>query len=295
MTGSSSRVQLWVKELHGSRGHGGKRCNKLPIMTDTEVKTRESSLPLVMPRCPLVEGTTTYLEMVWLPLRVTRVSPSIPKMNIPGVKVPKIDHYVKEDQLSELAKKVEESKAATSSTKAPGEGTSKKPGEVLGSRASIMASAVALGEGTSKKPGEVLGARASVMASAAVAEKILARVILHVDKEKVNKLFLELGGHQVSPHPWLEGGAGVFPFYTKQGHRKHRRLLDRSGKFSEEAKKANAELQKKSEDAVRLEVEVEVVELRKEEALAKRKVIEEFKSSKDFQEAVENASSKYFG
>ena len=42
-------------------------------------------------------------------------------------------------------------------------------------------------------------------------------------------------------------------------------------------------------------LEVEVARLRKNEALTKRKVIEEFKSSNDFQEAVETADSKYFG
>ena len=44
----------------------------------------------------------------------------------------------------------------------------------------------------------------------------------------------------------------------------------------------------------RLEEEEEV-ELKKNEALAQRKIIKEFKSSEDYQEEVENAASKYFG
>ncbi|GFY97726.1 hypothetical protein Acr_12g0002670 [Actinidia rufa] len=84
--------------------------------------------------------------------------------------------------------------------------------------------ALALGEGTSSNPGTALGPWASMLGSAAVAEKILSRVILLTDKEKVNKLSLD-----------------------------------------------------------------------QNEALAKKKAIEEYKTSEDFHEAVENASSKYFG
>ena len=47
--------------------------------------------------------------------------------------------------------------------------------------------------------------------------------------------------------------------------------------FGEQEKKTNAELNKKNEDVARLEAEV--TELRKKEALAKKKAIEEFKSS----------------
>ena len=42
-------------------------------------------------------------------------------------------------------------------------------------------------------------------------------------------------------------------------------------------------------------LEVEVAKLRKNEALAKKKAIEEFKSSDDFMKAVESLASKYFG
>ncbi|GFY88901.1 hypothetical protein Acr_06g0008410 [Actinidia rufa] len=55
---------------------------------------------------------------------------------------------------------------------------------------------------------------------------------------------------------------------------------------------ATKELKKKIEAVARLKAEV--VELKKNEAFAKRKAIEEFKSSNDFQEAVESTTSKYF-
>ncbi|GFS30250.1 hypothetical protein Acr_00g0010990 [Actinidia rufa] len=50
---------------------------------------------------------------------------------------------------------------------------------------------VAPGEGPSKKLGEVLGAAASVMVNATVVEKILIGVILPPNKEKVDKLSLD--------------------------------------------------------------------------------------------------------
>ena len=42
-------------------------------------------------------------------------------------------------------------------------------------------------------------------------------------------------------------------------------------------------------------LEAKVVELRKEEALAQKKIIEEFKALDDFQEAIELTASRYFG
>ena len=58
-------------------------------------------------------------------------------------------------------------------------------------------------------------------------------------------------------------------------------------------KKATEEIKEKFETMARLEVEV--VELKKKEALAKKKAIEEFKSSDDFQETVVTLASNYFG
>ena len=67
------------------------------------------------------------------------------------------------------------------------------PPEVIKTKPNIVASRWPLAprEGTSTKPGDALGTRASVMASASVVEKILAEVILPADKEKVEKLSLD--------------------------------------------------------------------------------------------------------
>ena len=52
-------------------------------------------------------------------------------------------------------------------------------------------------------------------------------------------------------------------------------------------------LKEKSNVVTRLEAEV--VELKENEALAQWRILEEFRSSEDYQEKVENAASKYFG
>ena len=46
-------------------------------------------------------------------------------------------------------------------------------------------------EGTSTRPSHPLGPGASMMASASVAEKILAGVVLFVDRERIEKLGLD--------------------------------------------------------------------------------------------------------
>ncbi|GFS40109.1 hypothetical protein Acr_00g0066810 [Actinidia rufa] len=58
-------------------------------------------------------------------------------------------------------------------------------------------------------------------------------------------------------------------------------------------KKASKELKVKSNALAKLEEEV--AELKKNKALAKKKAVEEYKTSEDFNKAIENASSKYFG
>ena len=67
------------------------------------------------------------------------------------------------------------------------------PPEVKKTRPSKVASRrpIAPKEGTSARPSNALGSRASVMACASMEEKILAGVILLADKEKVKKLSLD--------------------------------------------------------------------------------------------------------
>ncbi|GFS36694.1 hypothetical protein Acr_00g0047470 [Actinidia rufa] len=143
----------------------GKHCNKLPILIDTkEERTKKildkigpgdtstfwlssilersaSSSPLATPRCPLVEGAMMHLKKAWSSLRAMRPE----------------------------AKKV-------------------KPNKVVSKEAMWP---VAPEEDFSKKPGEVLGFRASVMVSAVVAKNLLARVILPTDKDRVDQLSLD--------------------------------------------------------------------------------------------------------
>ena len=52
---------------------------------------------------------------------------------------------------------------------------------------------------------------------------------------------------------------------------------------------------KKDRDSTVKKIEKEIVELQANDVLAKKSAIEEFKSSDDFQEVVEQATSKYFG
>ncbi|GFS36407.1 hypothetical protein Acr_00g0045780 [Actinidia rufa] len=122
------------------------------------------------------------------------------------------------------------------------------------------------GEGSTAKsvPGEALGLHALVMASVATAEKILARVILPADKEKVQKLTFD----QV-----------VTKFLHVLGQCK--------------GKKAAEEIEARNKEVARLESRV--AKLEKSQNLAKGRIIAAFKESEDFQEAVGGSASSYFG
>ncbi|GFS40465.1 hypothetical protein Acr_00g0068720 [Actinidia rufa] len=122
--------------------------------------------------------------------------------------------------LTKISKKVEESKASTSSIKGMvflEKGPRDKSSNFLAKRLNMMSSRrkktippieakkpkpnrvesmgimcpAAPGEGTLKKPGKVLEVGVSAMASDAMAKKILVGVILPNKKEKVNKLSLD--------------------------------------------------------------------------------------------------------
>ena len=63
--------------------------------------------------------------------------------------------------------------------------------------------------------------------------------------------------------------------------------------FNEQDQKVSKKLKEKSKVVMRLEAKV--TELKKNEALAQRRILEEFRSSKYYQGEVNNATSKYFG
>ncbi|GFS42334.1 hypothetical protein Acr_00g0079240 [Actinidia rufa] len=141
------------------------------------------------------------------------------------------------------------------------------------------------GEGSSARQtlGEALGPQASVMASAATVEKILAGVILPVDKEKVKKLtfdqvvtkFLHVLG-QVFVF-FLEASFVISPVWA----------IELEGALAEEkakGKKAAEEVEARNEVVAKLEARV--VELEKNQSLSVRRIIAAFKESDDFLEAL---------
>ncbi|GFY80874.1 hypothetical protein Acr_01g0006830 [Actinidia rufa] len=118
------------------------------------------------------------------------------------------------------------------------------------------------GEGSATKsvPGEAIGPHASVMSSTATAEKLLVRVILPTDKEKVEKFTFDQGALT---------------------------------KVSAKGKKDAEEVEAKNKEVERLEARV--TKLEKSQNLAKGRIIAAFKESDDFQEAVIGSVSSYFG
>ncbi|GFZ12713.1 hypothetical protein Acr_23g0010980 [Actinidia rufa] len=141
----------------------------------------------------------------------------------------------------------------------------------------IPAQPLVPGEGSTAKlvPGEALGPQASMMAITAMAEKFLARVILPADKEKVEKLTFD---QVVTKFIHIMGQEGVILGSS---------LAVYSRNFVESANNL-CTLVESSE----LEM---VAEMEKSQALAKRRIIAEFKELEDFQEAVMGSASSYFG
>ncbi|GFY91155.1 hypothetical protein Acr_07g0013510 [Actinidia rufa] len=155
-------------------------------------------------------------------------------------------------------------------------------------------------EGTSTNPGNAMGPRASMLGSASMAEKNLSGMIIFVDKEKVDKL---------SPDQVVS----KFFYIVCQGHKEQSHVLDRpsrvgrdrdglSSKLDHRAGRNHGrvfrmgvaeELMEKSDAVARLEGEV--AKLKKNKVLTKKKAVEAYKSSEDFQEALESAGSIYFG
>ncbi|GFY82854.1 hypothetical protein Acr_02g0010940 [Actinidia rufa] len=126
----------------------------------------------------------------------------------------------------------------------------------------------------------------------AMAEKLLERVIPPADKEKVEKLNLD---RAISKFFQIVGQAVVIGFCLA-GHDKEMR--DEAMTQQAQAALVESKMIRAQKLAVELErqlrLEKKVSELKKNEALAKKLAIEEYKSSNDFQEAIEFIASKYF-
>ncbi|GFS46023.1 hypothetical protein Acr_00g0099640 [Actinidia rufa] len=138
-----------------------------------------------------------------------------------------------------------------------------------------------------------LGHRASMMSSAPVAQKILNGVIFPADKEKVDyftmdelvtKSFHALGQLACADSAELE---------MVKAQNRASQVEGQLANLGEKAMKTEAELKDKSEVVARLEVEV--AELTSKYALVKKLAVEEFKSSDDFKEAVAALTASYFG
>ncbi|GFY81236.1 hypothetical protein Acr_01g0010450 [Actinidia rufa] len=203
-------------------------------------------------------------------------------------------------KLSDLAKVVAQ-KAATSASK----------GVVIseGSETTFAPARppIASGEGSSVKRtlGESLGPQASVMASAAIAEKILAGVILPADKEKVDRLtfdqvvtkFLHVLGQGVilgsslaiHSRDFAECALNqkvVAESVEMEMVRAQNRAIELKGALAEE--KANGKKLAEDADArdkVIARLEARISELEKSQSLTQGRIIAAFKESDDFLEA----------
>ncbi|GFY82287.1 hypothetical protein Acr_02g0005270 [Actinidia rufa] len=162
---------------------------------------------------------------------------------------------------------------------------------------------------------EALGPQASVMASAATAEKILARVVLPVDKEKVDRLtfdqvvtkFLHVVGQgvilgsslAVRSRDFAEGALNqkaVAESAEMEMVRAQNWAIELEGALAEEKAKGR----KLAEDVdargkVISKLEARISDLEKSQSLTQGRIIAAFKESDDFLEAVRGSASSYFG
>ncbi|GFY85818.1 hypothetical protein Acr_04g0005560 [Actinidia rufa] len=126
-------------------------------------------------------------------------------------------------------------------------------------------------KGTSANHGVVLGLKASMLKNSVMAEKLLEGVIPPSDKEDIKK---------------LDPDRAMSKFF-------HRRSVVLGSFLASHGREMRDET-KENRDAT-VERFQKVADLKKNEALAKKSSIEEYKSSDDFWEAVEFTTSKYFG
>ncbi|GFS40735.1 hypothetical protein Acr_00g0070220 [Actinidia rufa] len=160
-------------------------------------------------------------------------------------------------------------------------------------------------EGSSTKSilGEALGPHAFVMASAATAEKILAKVILPANKEKVEKFTFDQGvildsslafcsrnfAESVNNHCAL---AESFELKMVRAQNRAIKLEGALAKVNTREAKASKEVKARDKKVTRLQLQV--AELEKTQNLTKGRIIAAFKESEDFQEAVVGLASSYF-
>ncbi|GFS31894.1 hypothetical protein Acr_00g0019810 [Actinidia rufa] len=204
--------QTGTPEFQGFRGHGAlqvKRCNKPHVLSTPEQGRLNGILDSLSG-----ENFFKIKEVVWLLLRATRVSFTIPEMNFTDATIPKMacpttrpwfgisllelelgglvgftvtpraqmGRYVEEDYPKEACPRLQEdpreNKKSLAKTKA----------KMLSSKAATVK---AIGAGTSANPGTILGSRASILKNPIVEEKLIKGVIPPLNKAKANKLELD--------------------------------------------------------------------------------------------------------
>ncbi|GFS35777.1 aminopeptidase P1 [Actinidia rufa] len=241
---------LYFKEFHLSIPHEegavrvprswgapGKQCNKVPVLSEIEDERFRRVFEKIGEgghfKIPVVLDSRTFHK--YFALGRVEMSSSGGAMS----------NRIK---LSLLAKVVAE-KTTTSSK-----------GVVISEVSETPSRPLFPGEGNASKsiPGEALGPHAFVMASAATAEKILAGVILPVDKEKVEKTFDQV--------------------VTRFLH-----VLGQRGTLAEaNAREAKAAKEVEARDKEVTRLQLRVAELEKTQNLTKGRIIAAFKESKNF-------------
>ncbi|GFS30819.1 hypothetical protein Acr_00g0014330 [Actinidia rufa] len=260
---SSISQEKGVPWVPRSWGTPGKHCNKLPILTDLEDRRLKRGQRSDLPSLIRSQAARAQVRVQARELCQNHGSPLSSDRMVEESKgvssAIKSTHTAKGVVIGEKCPREEVLNILLSKAKSKGKEALPPP---IAKKAKLATSsapatkgakpALAPGEGTSANPGNALGPRASMLGSALVSKKILSRVILPADKEKVDKLSFNIVG--------------------EKGYRR---------------------AQGKSDAMARLEEEV--AKLKNNEVLAKKKVMEEYKSLDNFQEDVESVASKYFG
>ncbi|GFS32018.1 hypothetical protein Acr_00g0020440 [Actinidia rufa] len=153
------------------------------------------------------------------------------------------------------------------------------------------AHATAKSKGTSSKAARL---NVSMLDNPAMAEKLLEGVIPPADKEEVEKLDLDRAilkfFHIISQAMVLRSSLARLGREIREEAMTQQALGLFWLRAVEELKKTNED-----HDAAVARFEKEVADLKDKSVLAKKSAIEEYKSSDDFQEVVEQVTSKYFG
>ncbi|GFS36742.1 hypothetical protein Acr_00g0047800 [Actinidia rufa] len=140
-----------------------------------------------------------------------------------------------------------------------------------------------LGEGHLANPATALGPRASFLGSPSVAEKILSRVGPPTNKEKVEQLTLD----QIVTRFYHTIGGGVRFFF---GH-----LEQGDGRRGDPSTRSGWVLGGRGDLRLEAKSKILVAELHDSVVHSKKLVVEAFKSSGEFLDAVETTTTKYFG